>query len=144
MGSTQLMQLHYLAQKPHYRLSDSATPKIKRLNLARLFRSLTIHEHSAQLASLHVAFAHCVSALYIQKFLVTRATLINMGDTPKLVECKFPDGIVNLYEWARHLRQCRYSHWDLPENGRKRLNRFLFFGRGLVEALEACVRARAL
>ncbi len=133
------MQTHYPAQKPHYRSSDSATPKIKRLNLARLFRPLTIHEFSAQSAPLHVAFAHYVSALYIQKFSVTGATLVNLWDTLKLVECKFPDGTVNLHEWARHLRQCRYSHWDLPENCRKRLNRFLFFGRGLVEALEACV-----
>ena len=82
---------------------------------------------------------HCNNVLYTKNFLVTGAMLIDLGDILKLIESDFPDQTVNLREWARHLRRCRYSHWDLPENCRKRLNRFLFFGRGLVEALEACV-----
>lgn len=47
----------------------------------------------------------CLSAMYTKDVLVTGATLINWGETLKLTEFKFPDRIVNLHDWTRHLHQ---------------------------------------
>jgi len=81
---------------------------------------------------------HCNNVLYTKNFLVTGAMLIDLGDILKLIESDFPDQTVNLREWARHLRQCRYRHCDLLGNWCKRLDRFLCFRIDLVEALRAC------